>query len=127
MSDIPLPYRCLITLAFVAIIIALSIAPGRAQPGDTVFSWLVVNTAAPVQKALHVAIYAALVVLWMWTLDAIGSRAFRALLSVTLAIILGAVLEWCQLSVPGRFGSFTDVLLNSAGAVAGLLLALLLL
>jgi hypothetical protein len=80
-----------------------------------------------VQKALHFVLYAALVVLWMWTLEAIGSRAIRALLSVTIAIGLGAVLEWCQLSVPGRFGSFTDVLLNSSGAIAGLLLALLLL
>ena len=114
-------------MAFVALIVALSIAPGRAQPDDTVFSWLVVHTAAPVQKALHVAIYAALVLLWMWALEAIGSRALRALLSVTFAIGLGALLEWYQLSVPGRFGSFTDVLLNSAGAIAGLLLALILL
>lgn len=105
----------------------LSIAPGSAQPGDTVFSWLVALTATPVQKALHFVIYAALAVLLMWTLDAIGSRTVRALLSATLAVALGAVLEWYQLSVPGRFGSFTDVLLNSAGAMAGLLLALLLL
>ena len=127
MPNIPLPYRYLIVLAFVALIVALSIAPGRAQPDDTVFSWLVVNTAAPVQKALHFVIYAALVVLWMWTLEAVGSRTLRALLSVTLAIGLGAVLEWYQLSVPGRFGSLTDVLLNSAGAIIGLLLAILLL
>jgi hypothetical protein len=126
LPDIPLPYRWLIVLAYVAIIVALSIAPGVAQPDDTIFSWLVVFTAAPVQKALHFVIYAALVVLWMWTLEAIGSRAIRALLSVTIAIGLGAVLEWYQLSVPGRFGSFADVLLNSAGAIVGLVLALLL-
>lgn len=127
MPDIPLPYRWLILSAFVALTITLSIAPGRAQPGDTVFSWLVVFTAVPVQKALHFVIYAALVVLWMWTLDTIGPRSLRALLSVMLAIGLGAILEWYQLSVPGRFGSITDVLLNSVGAIAGLLLALLLL
>jgi hypothetical protein len=127
LPDVPTPYRWLIVLAFVAMIIASSIAPGRAQPDDTVFSWLVVNTAAPVQKVLHVVMYAALVVLWMWALEATGSRMPRALLSVTLAIGLGAVLEWCQLSVPGRFGSFADVLLNSAGAIAGLLLAMILL
>lgn len=123
----PLLYRWLISLAFVAIIVVLSIAPGRAQPGDTVFSWLVLNTAAPVQKALHVAIYAALVVLWMWTFEAIGSRVSRALLSVFLAMVLGAVLEWYQLYVPGRYGTLTDVLLNGVGAVAGLLLAIILL
>lgn len=127
MPDFPLPCRWLIILAYVAMIIALSIAPGHAQPDDTIFSWLVIFTAAPVQKALHFVIYAALVVLWMWTLDTIGPRSLRALLSVMLAIGLGAILEWYQLSVPGRFGSITDVLLNSAGAIAGLLLALLLL
>ena len=127
MPDIALPYRWLLLMAFVSLIVTLSIAPGRAQPGDTIFSWLVVFTAAPVQKALHFVIYAALVVLWMWTLDTIGSLTLRALLSVMLAIGLGAILEWYQLSVPGRFGSLTDVLLNSAGAIAGLLLALLLL
>jgi hypothetical protein len=127
LPDIPLPYRYLIVLVFIAIIVALSITPGRAQPGDTVFSWLYVNTAAPVQKVLHLVIYAALVMLWMWALEAVGSRSLRAVLSVTLAIGLGAVLEWYQLSVPGRFGTLTDVLLNSAGAFIGLLLAMLLL
>jgi glycopeptide antibiotics resistance protein len=127
LPNLPLPYRWLILLAFVALTVMLSIAFGSAQPGDTVFSWLVALTATPVQKALHFVIYAALAVLLMWTLDAIGSRTVRALLSATLAVALGAVLEWYQLSVPGRFGSFTDVLLNSAGAMAGLLLALLLL
>jgi VanZ family protein len=127
LPNLPLPYRWLILLAFVALTVMQSIAPGSARPGDTVFSWLVALTATPVQKALHFVIYAALAVLLMWTLDAIGSRTVRALLSATLAVALGAALEWYQLSVPGRFGSFTDVLLNSAGAMAGLLLALLLL
>lgn len=113
-------------MALVAIIVALSIAPGRAEPGDTLFSWLVVNTAKPLQKSFHIAIYAALVVLCMWTLESVGSRSLRALLSVLFAISLGALLEWHQLSVPGRFGTLTDVLLNCVGAVAGLLLVLIL-
>ena len=127
MPDIPLLYRWLVTLAFIALIIALSIVPGRAEPGDSVFSWLVVNTAAPVQKTMHVAIYAALVVLWMWALEAVGSRALRALLGFILAIGLGALLEWCQLYVAGRFGTLSDVLLNGVGALLGLLLAIFLL
>ena len=125
MPDIPLLYRWLVTLAFISVIVTLSILPSRAEPGDSVFSWLVINTAPPIQKAMHVAMYAALVVLWMWTLEAVGSRALRALLSVILAIGLGALLEWRQLYVAGRFGTLTDVLLNSAGAVIGLVLAIL--
>jgi len=124
LPDIPLLYRCLVTLAFISVIVALSILPGRAEPGDSVFSWLVANTAPPLQKAMHVASYAALVVLWMWALEAVGSRTLRALLGVILAIGLGALLEWRQLHVAGRFGTLTDVLLNSVGAVVGLILAI---
>ena len=68
-------YRLAITLVFVGVVVALSIAPGIARPGDSMFSWLVVNTATPIQKAMHVAVYALLAVLWMWTLESVESRA----------------------------------------------------
>jgi len=127
LPDIPLLHRCLITLAFAAIIVALSIVPARIEPKWSVISRLVMNIAAPVQKILHVVIYAMLVVLSMWMLEFLGSRALGGLLSVMVAIGLGVLLEWCQLSVPGRYGTFSDILLNGAGAGAGLLLALILL
>jgi VanZ family protein len=40
---------------------------------------------------------------------------------------LGAMFEWQQTRVPGRFGSVADALLNTLGAVAGLIAAILLL
>lgn len=120
-------YRWIVTLAYVGVIIALSIAPGIEKPGDSVFSWLVVNTATPLQKIMHVAVYAALAAVWMWTLAPVESRATRIALTLAATLGLGAILEWHQTTVPGRFGTVTDVLLNLVGAIIGLLIAIFLL
>ncbi|MBT8109768.1 MAG: VanZ family protein [Gammaproteobacteria bacterium] len=120
-------YRLGITLVFVGVVIALSIAPGIERPGDSIFGWLIFNTATPIQKAMHIVVYATLAVLWMWTLDPIESRVTRIVLTLSLTVGLGAVLEWHQTRVPGRFGTVADVVLNLIGAIAGLIAALILL
>lgn len=125
--SVPPVYRWAATLVFAGIVVALSIAPGIGRPDDTLFSWLVVNTSTPIQKALHVTSYAALAVLWMWTLEPIESRVARITLTLVATVGLGAALEWQQTRVPGRFGTVSDVLLNALGAILGLLVALLLL
>ncbi len=125
--SVPAVLRWLVTLAFVGLIIALSVTPGVEKAGDSMFVWLVVHTATPVQKALHVAVYAFLAMLWMWTLEPIESRLVRTSVALVASVGLGALLEWHQTRVPGRFGTILDVILNAAGAIAGLLLALLLL
>ena len=119
--------RWVITLTFVVIVVVLSVTPGKSQTGDSIFVWLVANTPTPVQKLMHVVIYAALVGLWAWTLEAIESRFIRFLLAFLIAISLGSALEWYQTRVPGRFGTLVDALLNALGAIAGLLAALVIL
>ena len=123
----PPALRWIVTLAFVGVITLLSVTPGIERPGDSVFSWLVIHTATPVQKVLHVGIYAVLAMLWMWTLEPIEARWLRAAAALVITVGLGAVLEWYQTLVPGRYGSIIDVLLNLIGAILGLLAALLLL
>ena len=76
---------------------------------------------------MHVAVYAALALLWMWTLESVESRIVRIALTLIATIGLGAVLEWHQTRVPGRFGTLFDVALNALGALLGLAMALLLL
>ena len=124
--SVPIPYRWLVTLAFIALVVVLSVTPGRTQPDDSIFAWLIVNTSRPMQKVLHFIVYATLAMLWMWTFDALESNRLRIVLALTLTIGLGTSLEWYQTTVPGRFGTLTDVLLNIAGAVAGLLFILVL-
>ena len=120
-------FRCLITLAFMALVIVLSVIPGKSQTGDSVFIWLIANTPTPVQKLMHIAVYAALVFLWAWTLEHIESQVIRLVTAFALAVSLGVALEWYQTTVPGRFGTLIDVLLNVLGAVAGAIAAILLL
>ena len=120
-------YRLGITLVFVGVVVALSIAPGIERPGDSMFSWIVINTAKPMQKAMHVAVYALRAMLWVRTLESVESRSIRVVLALVACISLGAVLEWHQTRVPGRFGTVADVILNVIGTIVGLIAALILL
>ena len=114
-------------MALVALVVALSLAPGVARPGDSVFVWLVANTAPPLQKVMHVVVYAVLAVVGLWTLQSVESKSLRYLLALAVTLCLGAVLEWQQTRVPGRYGTLGDVFLNLIGIALGLLGALLLL
>lgn len=124
---VPIGWRWAATLAFAALVVILSITPAIARSGDSVFVWLVMHTATPLQKLLHITIYALMSVLWLWTLADIPSKPMRFALAFTLSVGLGAALEVWQTSVPGRFGTVTDVLLNVAGVAIGLVAAILLL
>jgi len=127
MTSVSLTSRIVITLSFMALLMAVSIIPGRVQPGDSVFIWLVAKTPTLLQKVLHICLYATLTLLWVWTLDAIQSKSYRIVIAVTVAVCFGATMEWYQTKVPGRFGTILDVALNAAGALLGLFAAILLL
>jgi len=125
--NIPVAVRLIVTLVLVVGIVTLSVVPGRSQPGDSAFVWLVSVTPMPLQKVLHVIAYATLAVLLMWTLETIDSMPRRVALAFVVTVSLGAVLEWYQTSVPGRFGTFADAILNMIGSIAGLIVAVFLL
>ena len=124
---VPVAGRWVVTLVFMALVVVLSVTPANGRPGDSFFVWLVMNTATPLQKLLHVTIYAVLSVLWLWTLADISSRPLRMALSFALSAGLGTALEVHQTNVPGRFGTMMDVMLNALGAVIGLAAAIVLL
>lgn len=126
MASIPLSTRVVITAVFMALLLAVSVIPGRAQPGDSVFVWIVAKTPTLLQKTLHVFLYAVLTLLWVWTLDAIESRIQRFVIATIVAIGFGASMEWYQTKVPGRFGTLFDVVLNATGVLLGILVAIFL-
>lgn len=117
--------RASVTACFMVLLLAASIIPGRAQPGDSIFVWLVAKTPTLLQKALHLCLYCVLTLLWAWTLDAIQSKLHRFAVAVCIAICFGAAMEWFQTRVPGRFGTLYDVGLNAIGALLGLVAAFL--
>ncbi|MCK5481120.1 MAG: VanZ family protein [Gammaproteobacteria bacterium] len=127
MTSFLLTTRIVLTLCFLALLMLVSLIPGHPKPGDSTFIWLVANTPTLMQKVLHVCLYGVLALLLLWTFEGIQSRAYRFLISFILAVAFGAVMEWCQTKVPGRFGTVYDVALNAAGAALGLLAAAFLL
>lgn len=110
-----------------ALLTLVSLIPGHLKPGDSVFIWMVAETPTLLQKVLHVCFYGVLALLLVWTLDGIQPRTYRFLIALTIAVAFGAVMEWCQTRVPGRYGTAYDVALNAAGAALGLLAAIFLL
>ena len=119
--------RAALTLLLTILLLVLSLIPGRAEPGDSVFVWAVAMTPTPLQKLMHLLLYAVLTFLWAWTLEALESVKVRFAVAALLAASFGVVMELAQTYVPGRFGTLTDALLNGAGAALGLLLAWVLL
>ena len=122
---VPIPLRWLLTLGLIALIVVLSVTPGQAREGDSGFVWLVAVTPTLLQKSMHFVVYAVLAALWYWTLESLPSRGLRLAIVLLLSICLGATLEWAQTHIPGRFGALTDILLNAAGTLVGLGLALI--
>jgi VanZ family protein len=126
-SAVPIGLRWLLTAAFVALTVVLSVTPAQTKPDDTVFHWLVTNTSTWLQNILHVLFYATLTAMFVWSMEGLASRRLRMILALVCAVAIGAVLEWYQLRVPGRFGNLGDVLLNAGGAVLGIIAAIFLL
>lgn len=119
----PIAVRASATIATLLLIVALSVVPGQARSGDSAFVWLVSVTPEQLQNVAHVFAYALLAWLMVWTLENLYPPRHRNTLAFALAVIAGAGLEWYQTLVPGRFGTFTDALLNAGGALFGLLIA----
>ena len=119
--------RTIFTLCFMGLLVFVSLIPGQPQPGDFAFTWLVTKTPTQLQKLLHVCFYGVLSLLLVWSLERVESWVYRLLIGLIIAVALGAVLEWCQTKVPGRFGTAYDVALDAAGAVLGLIVAVILL
>lgn len=123
MSRAPVPVRIAALLVFMLGIAAVSLTPGDAQPGDSVFVWIVAKTPTLLQKSLHVGLYGALAVLWFWTLEAFLSKANRLLVAALAAVAFGIAMEAAQTAIPGRFGTLLDVGWDTTGIVIGVLVA----
>lgn len=116
--------RLAITLSLSALVIALSVTPGDARPGDTGFGWLVSITPPSLQKLAHLLVYGLLTMAWVWTLERVSRRSLRLLVAAIVPLAQGALLEWWQTLIPGRFGTLVDVLVNAAGVALGFLVSL---
>lgn len=111
--------KLLLPLAWMAGIFVLSSIPDIDQPtnlAEQALHWV----SPQLQNILHIPLYFGLAMSWLW---ALGERQKLGHRLMTTAVVAGswALLdEYHQLFVPGRFGSWTDVVLDEIGVLAGL-------
>lgn len=80
----------------------------------------------PVRKSAHASEYAVLGILLMAMFGAYGKKGAGKLVpGQCIGTLYAASDEFHQLFVPGRSGQITDVILDSAGVLAGILIFLL--
>lgn len=111
----------LLTLAYMAAIYWLSSLPGDVHPEPDSLAGIIACTPPALQNLLHMPLFGLLAWLWYRTLSSQGMRHWPALSTAfLLAAGFGVFDEWHQLQVPGRYASFTDIMLNLAGVVLAL-------
>ena len=116
----------LITVAFMVALFLLSSTRPDANLSTSPIVWLAARTPRRIQKAMHVLLYSVLAWLCFAALEPLDvTLLLHGVLAFTIAAGFGAFNERYQTRVPGRYGSLGDVLLNSVGAVLGLLIAAL--
>ena len=103
-------------------IFCLSSIPDQGQENTALnpLVWMSPN----VQNSLHIPLYGGLALTWFFALRHWFIKPWHFyLLSLLLTVGYGALDEWHQTFVPGRYGSFTDASFDLIGALFGLLIA----
>ncbi len=110
-----------LTLCYMGAIYWLSSLPGDQDPGHPALAVVIAWTPPALQNLLHIPVYGLLAWLWYHSLcTSTRSHAFCRVAVFILAAGYGVSDEWHQLHVPGRYASFTDILMNCAGVLLAL-------
>lgn len=108
--------RFLCPLAYMLAIYGLSSIPDTGAPEtalQTAFQWV----SPTLQNLLHIPLYAGLCYVWFWALSGMNHSVLeRCFGAIAVTVVFGVFDEWHQMIVPGRYGSLTDMMLNSLGA-----------
>ena len=109
--------RILIPLTYMLGIFVLSSIPdtGRIETQvDKIFHWV----SPELQNLLHIPLFGGLAGCWYWALKPWVCGVNRKVITAfILTMIYSFIDEYHQLSVPGRFDSFTDLGLNAIGSI----------
>lgn len=116
--------RVVVPFLIMAVLYWFSSIPGTPLPHSPALYSLFYWMTPSVQNALHVPAYAALGWASHWALGGwlcVSSR--RAIGACIIASTYGAIDEWHQSFILGRYASLTDVVLDVVGAALGIALA----
>ena len=108
-----------------ALITLSSSIPGQSSPDEDSLARLLEWLPANVQNAIHVPAFAILAMLVARALvpTRLGTSAVAGALAIALTVAFGALDEWHQFYVPGRYSTATDLALDTVGALLGAYLA----
>lgn len=106
-------------VSFMIVIFILSSIPMDGGLDNITF---LTDLDSTLQNLLHIPLYGFLSLLWMNFFVAAGRPWGRAvILTIAITIGFGCLDEFHQSFVPGRYGGLMDILLDSVGAVAGII------
>lgn len=112
--------RVVVPLAYMAAIFALSSIPDTITP-ETSLERALHWVSPGFQNLLHIPLFGGLAWCWQWGLRGwIHNDTRRIAVALALTLAWAILDELHQTTVPGRFGSLTDILLNALGAVLAL-------
>jgi VanZ family protein len=117
----PFPVAIALALMFALYLVATLPAqtpPPSLPPAATGWiSWSLLN------NILHVPAYLLLAWVLYFCVNGKASPTAAVLIAVMIATAYGGLMELMQISVPGRYASLGDMVLNALGATAGAMLA----
>lgn len=107
----------ILPLCYMAALLLLSSVPGDDTAGQA-SSRMLSSIAPHWQNLLHIPLYGGLTLSWAWALTAYPLRLnHRLATAFSLTVVWAVVDERYQVSVPGRYGSLTDMGLNIIGGL----------
>ncbi len=110
-------FRFLLPVSYMAALFYVSSIPGHVMETSPVFRWVTPN----LQNMLHAPVYGGLALSWWWALETrLANAKTRLYTAFTLTVTYGFLDESWQLYIPGRYGSLTDITLNTLGAALAL-------
>ena len=112
--------RLVLVLGIMMVIFVLSTIPAQPKPPGSALRALVAATPPMAQKALHFVVYMVLGYAWARAFDQLALSTLTVLvMASSLSAGFGALIEWYQLRIPGRYGTWRDVFIDAAGALLG--------
>jgi glycopeptide antibiotics resistance protein len=114
----PNAIKIILTSIYMLLLLAGSMIPMDRQIKGLQF---VIDLKPAIQNLLHIPMFAILSFLFLLILRGFQIENWKRNAIVLLSSgLFGLINEIIQISIPGRYGGLTDILLNFAGAVLGI-------
>ncbi len=111
--------RFTLPIAYMLCVLLLSSIPGDTSESIPTFVLSLIPSS--IQNLLHIPLFAGLGLSWIWALNPTQLTTHQKSAALLLICISFAILdELHQLSIPGRYGSVSDLILDIIGILSAL-------